>query len=98
MNRHAGKAKFKNKFYFQYEREDSCQWPGARAFGRVNGGTAFQGFQILAGNAVPICHAFFADKAGSTKNCTHHPIYGELSSLLELSYLVYFNYLDYLVY
>lgn len=83
MERHAGKAKFKNKFYFQYEREDSWTRPGVRAFGRVNGGTAFQGFQIRAGNAVPMCHVFFADKAGSTKNSTHHPIYGELSSLLK---------------
>jgi hypothetical protein len=79
MERHAGKAKFKNKFYFQYEREDSWTRPGVRAFGRANGGTAFQGFQIRAGNAVPLCHVFFADKAGSTKNSTHHPIYGELS-------------------
>ncbi len=38
MERHAGKAKFKNKFYFQYEREDSWTRPGVRAFGRVNGG------------------------------------------------------------
>ncbi len=97
MERHAGKAKFKNKFYFQYEREDSWTWPGVRAFGRVNGGTAFQGFQIRAGNAVPMCHVFFADKAGSTKNSTHHPIYGELSSLLKLNYLIYLNYLVYLV-
>jgi hypothetical protein len=81
MERHAGKAKFKNKFYFQYECEDHNSWtrPGVREFGRVNGGTAFQGFQIRAGNAVPMCHVFFADKAGSTKNSTHHPIYGELS-------------------
>ena len=58
MERHAGKAEFKNKFYFQYEREDSWTRPGVRAFGRVNGGTAFQGFQIRAGNAVPMCHVF----------------------------------------
>ena len=37
---------------------------------------AFQGFQKIAGNVVPLCSVFYADKAGSTKNCTHHPIYG----------------------
>ncbi len=74
----------KNKFYFQYERKDSCTRPGVRAFGRVNEGTAFQGFQIRAGNAVPMCHVFFADKSGSTKNCTHHPIYCALFSLLKV--------------
>jgi hypothetical protein len=47
------------------------------AFGRVNGGLAFQGFQQIAGNAVPLCHVFYTDKAGSTKNCTHHPIYSK---------------------
>jgi hypothetical protein len=67
MERHAGKARFKNKFYFQYEGENSWTLPGVRAFGRVNGGTAFQNFQILAGNALPMCHVFFSDKAGSTK-------------------------------
>jgi hypothetical protein len=85
---HAGKAKIKDKFYFQYEREDWWIRPGVRAFGRVNGGTAFQGFQIQAGNAVPICHVFFVDKAGSTKNCTHNPIYGALFSLLKLPCLL----------
>jgi hypothetical protein len=77
LERHAGKLKFKNKFYYQYEREESWTRPGVRAFGRVNGGLAFQGFQQIAGNAVPLCHVFYADKAGSTKNCTHHPIYGK---------------------
>jgi hypothetical protein len=76
LERHAGKSKFRNKFYYQYEREESWTRPGVRAFGRVNGGLAFQGFQAIAGNAVPLCHIFFADKAGSTKHCSHHPIYG----------------------
>ena len=76
LERHAGKAKFKNKFYYQYEFEESWTRPGVRAFGRVNGGLAFQGFQKIAGNAVPLCSVFYADKAGSTKNCGHHPIYG----------------------
>ncbi len=53
MERHAGKAKFNNKIYFQHEREDSRTLPGVHAFSRMNGGTAFQGFQILAGYAVP---------------------------------------------
>ena len=68
LERHAGKAKFKNKFYYQYEREESWTRPGVRAFGCVNGGLAFQGFQLIAGNAVPLCHVFYADKAGSTKH------------------------------
>ena len=77
LERHVGKSKFRNKFYFQYDREESWTHPGMRAFGRVNGGLAFQGFQRLAGNAVPLCHVFYADKAGSTKHCTHFPIYGK---------------------
>jgi hypothetical protein len=48
LERHAGKSKFKGKFYYQYEREDSWTRPGVRAFGRVNGGLAFQGFQKIA--------------------------------------------------
>jgi hypothetical protein len=76
LERHAGKSKFNGKFYYQYEREDSWTHPGVRAFGRVNGGLAFQGFQKIAGNAVPLCHIFYADKAGAGKHCTHHPIYG----------------------
>ena len=76
LERHAGKLKFKNKFYYQYQREESWTRPGVRAFGRVNGGLAFQGFQKIAGNAVPLCHVLYADKAGSTKHCSHHPIYG----------------------
>ena len=62
MERHAGKAKFKNKFYYQYEREASWTRPGVRAFGRVNGGLAFQGFQTIAGNAVPLCSVFMLTK------------------------------------
>ncbi len=77
LERNAGKSKFRNKFYYQYEREESWTHPGLRAFGRVNGGLAFQGFQRLAGNAVPLCHVFYADKAGSTKHCSHFPIYGK---------------------
>ncbi len=55
MERHAGKAKFKNKFYFHYEREDSWARPGVRSFGRVNGGTAFQGFQISSNVSRHFC-------------------------------------------
>ena len=91
LERHAGKAKFKNKFYYQYEFEESWTRPGVRAFGRVNGGLAFQGFQKIAGNAVPLCSVFYADKAGSTKNCSHHPIYGII-----LFYITYTTYLLFL--
>ena len=66
LERHAGKSKFRNKIYFQYEREESWTRPGVRAFGRGYGGLAFQGFQRIAGNAVPLCHVFYADKAGTT--------------------------------
>jgi hypothetical protein len=65
LERHAGKVKFRNKFYYQYQREESWTRPGVRAFGRVNGGLAFQGFQKIAGDAVPLCNVFYADKAGS---------------------------------
>jgi hypothetical protein len=67
FERHAGKSKFRNKFYYQYEQEESWTRPGVRAFGRVNGGLAFQGCQAIAGNAVPLCDVFYADKAGATK-------------------------------
>ena len=99
MERLAGKAKFRNKFYYQYEYEESWTRPGVRAFGRVNGGLAFQGFQNIAGNALPWCSVFYADKAGSTKNCTHHPIYGIMLYLYfyEL-YHAYITYLTYLTY
>ncbi len=73
LERHAGKAKFKNKFYFQYEREESWTRPCVRAFqvGHVNAGIVFQGFQRIAGNAVPLCHVFYTDKAGATKHCSY---------------------------
>ena len=91
LERHAGKVKFRNKFYYQYQREESWTRPGVRAFGRVYGGLAFQGFQKIAGDAVPLCNVFYADKAGSTKNCSHHPIYGKfpLQILKNKEYLVY---------
>jgi hypothetical protein len=76
LERHACKSKFRKKFYYQYEYEDSWTRLGVRAFGRVNGGLAFQGFQAIAGNAVPLCHVLYADKAGATKHCSHYPIYG----------------------
>ncbi len=88
MERHADKAKFKNKFYYQYEREESWTRPGVRAFGRANGTLAFQGFQKIAGNAVPLCSVFYADKAGSTKHCTHHPIYGTWAFSISLIILI----------
>ena len=96
LERHAGKAKFKNKFYYQYEFEESWTRPGVRAFGRVNGGLAFQGFQKIAGNAVPLCSVFYADKAGSTKNCSHHPIYGIILHWIILHYITILYYLHYL--
>jgi hypothetical protein len=98
LERHAGKLKFRNKFYYQYQREESWTRPGVRAFGRVNGGLAFQGFQKIAGNAVPLCHVLYADKAGSTKHCSHHPIYGEFAvvhfglRIKKLTYLFKFTY------
>jgi hypothetical protein len=80
LERHAGNSKFRKKFYYQYEYEDSWTRPGVRAFGHVNGGLAFQGFQAIAGNAVPLCHVLYADKAGATKHCSHYPIYGRYHS------------------
>jgi hypothetical protein len=70
MERHAGKAKFKSKFYFQHEPEDSWTGPGVRAFGRVNGGTAFQGFQILAGNAIQCVTSFLQTRQDQQKTLT----------------------------
>ena len=75
MERFAGKTKFRNKFYYQYKRQESWTNPGMRAFGRVNAGLIFQGFQKIAGNAVSLCHIFFSDKAGCG-HMSHHPIFG----------------------
>ncbi len=58
LERHAGKSKFRNRFYYQFEREKSWTHPGVCAFGQINGGPAFQGFQHIAGNTVPLCHNF----------------------------------------
>ena len=46
---------------------ESWTCPGVRAFGRVNGGLAFQGLQAIADNAVPLCDVFFAEIEGTTK-------------------------------
>jgi hypothetical protein len=75
MERFAGKTKFRNKFYYQFQRQESWTNPGVRAFGRANAGLVFQAFQKIAGNAVPLCHLFFSDKAGCG-HMTHHPIFG----------------------
>jgi hypothetical protein len=89
LKRYAGKLKFKNEFYYQYEREESWTRPGVRAFGRVNGGLAFQGFQTITGNAVPLYHVLYVDKAGSTKHCSHHPIYGKFQMQILITYGTY---------
>lgn len=89
MERLAGKTKFRNKFYYQYQRQESWTHPGMRAFGRVNGGLTFQGFQKVAGNAVPLSHVFFSDKAGCG-HLTHHPIFGtNIFTLLHTAFPVH---------
>ncbi len=84
MELFAGKTKFRNKFYYQYEQQESWTNPGMRDFGCINAGLAFQGFQKIAGNAVPLCHIFYSDKAGCG-HMSHHPtgIFDGTTSMLQ---------------
>jgi hypothetical protein len=102
MERHAGKAKFKNKFYFQYEREDSWTRPGVSAFGRLNGGTSFQGFKSELVMQFQFVTSFLLTKQDQPKTVSIIPYtvryLAYLKYLVYLNYLDYFNYLVYLVY
>ena len=48
--------------YYQFEREESVQRPGKRAFGRANSGTVFQTAQLIDMFSVPLLLLFYADK------------------------------------
>ncbi len=55
----------------------------------------FKWWAGLAGNAVPLCHVFFADKAGYG-HLTHHPIY--CINTFTPTYIIYSTYITYLTY
>jgi len=75
--RFISRPKFKGKLYTQYERQNSTQRPGKRAFGRANAGLVFQTCQAVDKYSSPLLLLFYADKSFSGKHRTHHPIYSE---------------------
>ena len=89
-----GKKKFAGKLYYQFEREDSVQRPGKRAFGRANSGTVFQSAQLIDMFSVPLLLLLYADKTFSGAHATHHPIYCKCN----FSYFTYFAYFANLAY
>ena len=79
MDRFVGQPKFKDKIYFQYERQDSEQRPTKRAFGRANSGVVFQEAQALDMCSVPMLHLFYSDKSFSGQHGGRYPVYREFS-------------------
>ena len=75
--RFAARKKFAGKMYYQFEREESVERPGKRAFGRANSGTVFQTAQLIDMFSVPLLLLFYADKTFSGAHTTHHPIYSK---------------------
>jgi hypothetical protein len=86
-----GKKKFAGKLYYQFEREDSVQRPGKRAFGRANSGTVFQSAQLIDMFSVPLLLLLYADKTFSGAHATHHPIYCKCNFSC-FTYFAYFAY------
>ena len=79
MDRFVGQPKFKDKIYYQYERQDSEQRPTKRAFGRANSGVVFQEAQALDMFSVPMLHLLYSDKSHSGQNGGKYPVYSELT-------------------
>jgi len=76
-DRMVARPEFADHFYFHYERQESEQRPGKRAFGRANSGIVFQQAQLLDMFSVPMLHLFYGDKSFSGAHRGHYPIYGE---------------------
>ncbi len=70
----AGKTKYAENLYLQFELEVSWERPGVRAFGRVNGGLVFEAAYLLDKSSVPMRSAFYPDKS-HLKGRSHHPVY-----------------------
>jgi len=82
MDRFVARPEFKDKLYYQYERQRSEQIPTKRAFGRANSGLVFQEAQAFDMFSVPLLHLFYSDKSFSGKHGSHHPAYRECVHLL----------------
>ena len=78
--RMAGKSKYAKKLYLRFEKEESWERPGVRAFGRINGGLLFESAYIIDQGSVPLISVFYADKS-FLKSTTHHPIYRKCSNV-----------------
>ena len=76
-DRMVARPEFADHFYFHYERQESEQRPGKRAFGRANSGIVFQQAQLLDMFIVPMLHLFYGDKSFSGAHRGHYPMYGK---------------------
>ena len=79
MDRFVGRPQFKDKIYYQYERQESVQRPSKRAFSRANSGLVFQEAQALDMFSVPMLHLFYSDKSFSGQHGGRYPVYREFS-------------------
>lgn len=76
-----GRTKYAKKLYLQFEREESWDKPGVRAFGRVNGGLAFEAAYIIDRGSVPLLSVFYSDKS-FLKGMPFHPIYRKCKQII----------------
>ena len=74
MDRFVGRPQFKDKIYYQYERQESVQRPSKRAFSRANSGLVFQEAQALDMFSVPMLHLFYSDKSFSGQHGGRYPV------------------------
>jgi len=86
MDRFVGRPQFKDKIYYQYERQESVQRPSKRAFSRANSGLVFQEAQALDMFSVPMLHLFYSDKSFSGQHGGQYPAYRELLVNTEFSF------------
>ena len=67
------------KFYFHFERQESEQRPGKRAFGRANSAFVFQVAQLIDVCPVPLNHLLDGNKSCLGQHCWaicgHYPMY-----------------------
>ena len=107
MDRFMGQPSFSGKTYMKFERQESEQRPGKRAFSRAglcNTGLVFQEVQLIDMHSVPLLHLLYAEKSFSCMNRTVCPIYCENSPVcyilhkkpkLNIHYSTYFAYCAY---
>ncbi len=93
LERHAGKAKFKNKFYYQYEREESWTHPGVRDFGRVNGILLFKAFKNFLAMLFHCAMSFMQTNQAQLKIAPTIPFTVSFCILFHLFCFIYFVFL-----